>query len=202
MNPQPINPESEAGPRPAAVAALLIVAAALVLTAVALFTLHAAPPQKASLQPMPNNDVPNDDAITEFTFWDRGGAPGPSYQQNLLSVAREGAQGPWRAVFTKVRWDKAAPPYRSDKYTLPLKDPARVASILQAARAAFADAFPEEKESPTGDVTKISLTLEGDDGREVSKTFYVRMPASLGATSSLFEEVMTQCEREGVHETL
>lgn len=201
MNPQPIHPKPGTKPRPAAVAALLLVAAALVLTAVALLTLHATP-QKATPEPMPNNDVPNDDAINEFTFWDRGGAPGPSYQQNLLSVAREGAQGPWRAVFTKVRWDKAAPPYRSDKYTLPLKDPARVASILQAARAAFAAPFPEEKESSTGDVTKISLTLEGDDGREVSKTFYVRMPASLGATSSLLDEVMTQCEREGAHETL
>lgn len=198
MNPQPFHPKPGTKPRPAAVAALLLVAAALVLTAVALlFTLHAAPPQKASLEPMPN-----DDAITAFTFWDRGGAPGPSYQQNLLSVAREGAQGPWRAVFTKVRWDRAAPPYRSDKYTLPLKDPARIASILQTARAAFAAPFPEEKESPTGDVTKITFTLEGDDGREVSKTFYVRMPTSLGATSSLLEEVMTQCEREGAHETL
>ncbi|MSP24719.1 MAG: hypothetical protein EXR75_06045 [Myxococcales bacterium] len=128
---------------------------------------------------------------TEVVFWDRGGAPGPGYEQNLLTITRIGDG--WNAVYTKVRWDRQRPPYRSDEYSAVVPE-AEAASLLGLLERALEETYAEETDTATGDETKLTLKL---GARE--KTFFARWPQALAELRERMEALMARCQAEGTH---
>jgi hypothetical protein len=133
-------------------------------------------------------------AGAEFSYWDRGGPPGPGYESNYLQL-----WGDDRVIHlrcTKTRFDELAPPYRVEQYDLdyPQPQPVLFAEIVE--KKLFTRAFAEETPLPIGGVTKLTFAVtDGSDFLE--KTFYGQVPPELEPLKNQLEELMLLCERQG-----
>jgi hypothetical protein len=127
-----------------------------------------------------------------LSIWDRGGAPGPSYQQDLLKVWQDGATA--RALYQKVRFDPVKPPYRADAFELELPAAEKV-KLMQLAAPAMVRLYAEESDPKIGDVTRISVTL-GPEPAQV-KTFFKRLPPELDPLREAATALMKRCETTG-----
>src|SRR5262245_7697338 len=146
----------------------------------------------AQAQGLPGVDGPP----PTFEFWDRGGSPGPGYEQNLLRLWRRAPRS--RACFTRVRFDSEALAFRADDFWLDVP-PKYDTTLLGAAAEALVGTDAEERDPRVGGGTKMTVTLHGAVTEQ--KTFHGALPARLRHLGELISDLTALCERDGAQKT-
>jgi hypothetical protein len=130
----------------------------------------------------------------EFSYWDRGGSPGPGQESNYLQLVGEFYIT--RLLYTKLRFDESAPQYRIEKYELDYPTPKLLFLAEVVEKELFTRHFGEETPLPIGGVTRLTFAVA--DGRNsLEKTFYRQVPAELAPLTKQLEGLMLLCERQG-----